>query len=225
MGDEDEGDAGFALDLLELQPHRLAQLEIERGERLVEQQHLRARRERPGERDPLLLTAGKLGRAARGEIQELDHRQHFAGAAVGVLLGPALAAQPEGDVFEHGHVQEQRVLLEHGVDRPSMRRQRRDVFAMQPDRAGADVFEPGDAAQERGLAAAGGSEEREELAVADRERDPVQGGHVAVAFDDPVDIDGDPAGARLRPVHPRPVHLRPVHPRPLRHTPDFIHSR
>ena len=42
VGDEDERDADLALDALELDLHRLAQLEVERGERLVEQQRARA---------------------------------------------------------------------------------------------------------------------------------------------------------------------------------------
>ena len=42
VGDEDEGDADVALDLLELDLHLAAQLEVEGAERLVEQQHLRA---------------------------------------------------------------------------------------------------------------------------------------------------------------------------------------
>ena len=39
VGDEDERDADLALNALELDLHRLAQLEVERRERLVEQQH------------------------------------------------------------------------------------------------------------------------------------------------------------------------------------------
>ena len=42
VGDEHEGDADLALDLLQLDLHLPAQLEVERAERLVEQQHLRA---------------------------------------------------------------------------------------------------------------------------------------------------------------------------------------
>ncbi len=41
VGDEDGGDAELALDLLDLDLHRGAQILVERRERLVEQQHLR----------------------------------------------------------------------------------------------------------------------------------------------------------------------------------------
>ena len=45
---------------LELQ--LLAQLGVQRSERLVEQQHGRPQHQRPGQRDPLLLAAGQLVR-------------------------------------------------------------------------------------------------------------------------------------------------------------------
>ncbi len=69
VGDIDEGDAGAALQLLQLDPHALAQLGVEIGERLVEQQDLRLDHEAAGERDALLLAAGKLAREAALEAR------------------------------------------------------------------------------------------------------------------------------------------------------------
>ena len=43
-----------------------AQLEVERAQRLVEQQHAGLVDQRAAERDPLLLAAGQLGRLAGG---------------------------------------------------------------------------------------------------------------------------------------------------------------
>ena len=57
---EDRGDAEVLLDLADLLAQRHAHLGVERGKRLVEQQHLRLRRERAGERHALLLAAGEL---------------------------------------------------------------------------------------------------------------------------------------------------------------------
>ena len=54
----------LGLDPLELDLHLPAQLEVERAERLVEQQHLGPVDERPGQGDPLLLAAGELRRLA-----------------------------------------------------------------------------------------------------------------------------------------------------------------
>ena len=60
VGDVDEGDAGAALQLLELDAHVLAQLGVEIGQRLVEQQDFRLDHQAAGQRDALLLAAGEL---------------------------------------------------------------------------------------------------------------------------------------------------------------------
>ena len=53
----DERDPDLALDRLELDLHLLAELEVERAERLVEQEHLRAVDDRAREGDALTLAA------------------------------------------------------------------------------------------------------------------------------------------------------------------------
>ena len=45
---------------------------VERGHRLVEQEHLGLEGERPGQRDPLGLAAGELVRAAAGEVGQAE---------------------------------------------------------------------------------------------------------------------------------------------------------
>ena len=64
VGDIDEGDAGAALQLLQLDAHVLAQLGVEVGQRLVEQQDSRLDHEAARQRDALLLAAGQLVRIA-----------------------------------------------------------------------------------------------------------------------------------------------------------------
>jgi len=60
MGDVDEGDPDLPLDPLQLDLHVLPELEVERPERLVEEQDLRMVDDRAGERDPLALAAREL---------------------------------------------------------------------------------------------------------------------------------------------------------------------
>ncbi len=60
--DEQRRQAELAQQLLQLAANRDLRVRVERGERLVEQQHARVARERAGERDPLALAAGELGR-------------------------------------------------------------------------------------------------------------------------------------------------------------------
>ena len=85
MRDVHEGEPDLGLDALELQLHLAAQLEVERAERLVEQQHLGPVDDRAGERDPLLLAAGQLRRLAPGEVGELDQLERLLDLLLDVL--------------------------------------------------------------------------------------------------------------------------------------------
>ena len=163
------------LDLLELELHLLAQLEVERAERLVEQQRRRLVDERAREGDALLLAAGELSRLALLHALEAHRAQRGRDARAHVVTAHALDAQPERDVLEHAHVREQRVRLEHHVDVPLGRRHVRDVAAAQQDAAARGLLEARDHAQRRRLAAARRPEHREELALVDLERDGVDG--------------------------------------------------
>ena len=60
----DEGQAEALLDVDQLELGALAQLLVERAQRLVEQQHLGALDDRAGQRHALLLAARELVRAA-----------------------------------------------------------------------------------------------------------------------------------------------------------------
>ena len=73
MGDEHEGDPDFSLQRFEFLLHLLAQFEVERAERLVEQQHLGLVHQRTGQSDPLLLAAGELRGSAVCHPGELHH--------------------------------------------------------------------------------------------------------------------------------------------------------
>ena len=68
--DVDRGDAERAQQPVELAAQPLAQGGVERGQRLVEQQHARPRRDRARQRDALALAAGELVDAA--VLQALD---------------------------------------------------------------------------------------------------------------------------------------------------------
>ena len=66
------------LDVHELELRLLAQLLVEGGEGLVEEQHLRPLGEGPRERHALALAAGELARIALRERLELHEAQHLA---------------------------------------------------------------------------------------------------------------------------------------------------
>ena len=128
VGDEHERDADLALDRLQLDLHLLAELEVESAERLVEQQHRRPVDQRPGERDALALAAGELVRlAARRSRRAAPIASASADAPAALGLATRLHPQAVLDVLLHGHVREQRVVLEHRVDVAVERRRVGDV--------------------------------------------------------------------------------------------------
>ncbi len=174
--DEDRRDAEPLMQAAHPAPHILAHERIERAEGLVEQEKPRLDRQRPGQCDALALAARDLLRVALLELRDLHERQKLAHAPRDLRGGRPFApdAQAEGDVLEDAHVLEQRVVLEHDADAPLARRQRRDVVAADQHGARIRPLEPGEHAEQRGLARAGGAEQREELAARDIERDVVE---------------------------------------------------
>ena len=80
------------LDALELDLHLLAELLVERPERLVEQEHARVHHQRPRERDALLLAAGEHRGAVLLAPGELHQLQRLAGAGVALGLARRRAA-------------------------------------------------------------------------------------------------------------------------------------
>ena len=75
-------------DLAHLLAQPVAQARVEVRERLVEEDQLRGRGERPGEGDPLLLAAGELVHRAAGLAAEPDQLEHL-GDPLAVGLRPS----------------------------------------------------------------------------------------------------------------------------------------
>ena len=193
VGDEEARDAELVVQLAQPAAQLAAHARVERAERLVEQQHARLHRERARERDALALPAGELGRHAPREPLELDQVEQLVHARLDLRLLRAaravLHAQAEGDVLEHVHVSEQRVVLEHEADPAVARAARGGVLAVERDRARVGVLEPGDQAQQGRLARARRAEQRDELAGLDVQRHVAQRGEVAEALPDLADFD------------------------------------
>ena len=134
-----------------------------------------------GDRDPLALAAGQLAGIALEQLLDVHELGGAVDAAVDLGLRELGHPQAEGDVLEHREVREDRVVLEHHGDAALARRQVVDPPAADPDLALARRLEPGDDAQERGLAAARGAEQHHELLVGDGQVDRMQRGEGAEA--------------------------------------------
>jgi hypothetical protein len=177
----------------------LAQLQVERAERLVEEQHRGVVDERAGQRDALLLAAGELARAGALAAAQADELERLGHTALDLGHGHLAALEAERDVAAHVEVLEERVALEHRVDVAPVRRHVGDGLALEQDPSLARLLESGDHAQRRRLAAARGAEQGEELAAGDREVHVAHRGVLAEALPDALDRDGGVAiGAARR---------------------------
>ena len=143
-------------------------------QRLVEQEHLGIAHDRAAHRHPLPLAAGELARKAlevRVEVQDLRRVRDALLHDLGVRLAQL---QAERHVLGDGHVRIQRVALEHHRDVAVLGLDVVDDLAVDGDRAGGDLLESRQHAQQRRLAAARRPDQHDELAVLDVEADAVQ---------------------------------------------------
>ena len=151
----DHGGVGqLLLELADLHAHLHAQRRIEVRQRFVEQEHLRIAHDGAADGDALALAAReRLGQTVQilGELQLVGGRPHL---LVELRLGHVHQLQGVGHVVVHGHVRVERIGLEHHRDAALGRRHVVDDAAVDLERSRRDRLEAGDAAKQRGLAAA-----------------------------------------------------------------------
>ena len=114
-------------------------------------------------------------------MQDLGGPAHL---GVDLGLAPAAELQPEGDVAIDRHMGIEGIGLEDHGDAPLGGRQLVDSPPADGKLPGPDRLQPGDDAQQRGLAAAGGTDEDAELAVLHLQIDVVQDLDGAEGFGD-----------------------------------------
>ena len=173
VGHGDEGDPDAFLEVDQLELGRLAQPLVQGPQGLVQEQELGVLGQAAGQGDALALPAGELVRAAlaqRGDLEQFEHVPDALGA-----LGPGhlLLLEPELHVLLHRHVGEQGVGLEHHVDRAGVGRDLRHVHPVDEDAPCGRPLQPGEHAQQGGLAAPGAPQEGEEFPLEDVEADVV----------------------------------------------------
>ena len=145
--------------------HLFPQIAVQRAERLVQHQDAGPAHQNASQRRTLLLPAGKLGRAALRQCFQPHGTQHFRTAFPADCL-VFFRFQPAEDVLLHGHVGEQRIVLEQKAHAPLLRRQVDVLFtvkqhpAVQHDAARIRLYDTRDAAQCHAFAAAGGPQQR-----------------------------------------------------------------
>ena len=142
------------MQVAQLDLHLLAQLLVERRERLVQQQDARLEHDRARQRHALPLAAGELVELRARQAPELDQLERA------VRRGPSISARGDapqlkrkGDVLCHAHVREQRVVLEHHADVALVGRRRATTSRRRTDAAAVGPDEARQHHQQRGLAA------------------------------------------------------------------------
>ena len=165
MRDVDGGEAQLLLQAADLHAHLDAQLRVEVGERLVEHQQIRLDDQRARKRHALPLSAGHLARIAALKALQVDDLQHVQDFFSDGLLVHLAHLQAEGHVVKHGQVREERIALEHEAEVALVQRHLRVVLTVKDDLARHRLGEAGDHAQAGGLAAAGGAQQGDKLAL------------------------------------------------------------
>ncbi len=115
----------------------------------------------------------ELARHAVAETGEAHELQKLVPPVAALGSRDAADGEPELDVFGHRHAAEEGVVLEDEADLALPGRQIGDVLTVEEHPAAVDPGQSGDHPQHRALAAAGGSEEDEELPVRDLQGDVV----------------------------------------------------
>ena len=207
VGDEHRDQAKLLVQLAQPAAQADAHLRVQRAERFVKQQQVRLNRQRAGQRHALALAAGQLRRIAAAEavqlhaLQQVLHPRGDPGTRR--ARAPRSHAQAECDVLGHAQVAEQRVMLEHQADAAFARVHREEILAIAPYAAAVGMVQPGQDAQQGGLAGTGWPQQGKELARRDRQADIVQRGKVAVAASQVGKFQGHAASFSARRAHGR----------------------
>jgi hypothetical protein len=208
VGDIDEGDAGAPLQHLELGAHALAQLGVEIGQGLVEQQDLGLDHEAARQRHALLLAARQLVGIALLEPGEIDQRERLFDLAPRLGARDLAHLEAEDDVFEHGLVRPYRVVLEHHAHTAGVRRhhlaRRREEPSVHHDGAGVGHDIAGDQSQRGRLAAAARAQQGDELVVLDVEVEIGHSRHIGIVRAEMLrqPLDGDARHYATAPSRP-----------------------
>ena len=174
VGDEQHRQSHSEEQHAQLGDEAVAQRPVERTERFVEHEESGLRRERPGERDSLLLAPGEFRDPPVGEPGEAHEVEGLGDPCLRDVACDVLHAQPERDVPGHVPMGEQRVVLEHQPEAAPVRRHLGEIVGIPRHVAGGARLQSRDHAQQRALATPARAEHTDDLAVAHVEAHAVE---------------------------------------------------
>ena len=157
----------------------LRQLRIQRARRFIEKNHPRLGRDRPGDGDALLLTAGQFGRIIILPVQHPDFFQGFQPDAFRFFfVHPARNRQARRHILERGLVSEQVEGLKNESDLPAVMYNvfpgdpmKVEGFSVQRDRPAVRLREISRAAEQGRFTAAAGAENGHHVPLIHRKAD------------------------------------------------------
>ena len=170
VGDPDRRRFEGPLQAAQERPQFAPQGLIEARQRFVEEQHLGADGERPGDGDPLLFPSRNLAGIAVREFQQTHPFQHLPREVRGRAAGGSPPFGAERDVPPEAQVREEGVALEDHSHVPVFRRRLIHQLAPDPDLPRVRLQVSGDAAQDGGLARPAGAEQGHQLAASHPQR-------------------------------------------------------
>ena len=179
MGDDHHGHAVFRQVPHDLQ-HLAHHFGVQGGGGLVKEHHLRLHHESPDDGHPLLLAAGELAGVGVRPVGKAHPGQKLHGLLLCLRLGAVQQLHGgQGHVLQDGHVGEEVEVLEDHAHLLAVEVDVvlgvRDVGPVQADGAAGGDLQKVQAAEEGGLAGAGGPDDHHHLAFADVGADAVQG--------------------------------------------------
>ena len=210
VGDERDGLA-LGMKFLDQPEHITRAFRIEIAGWFVGQQQGRAQDQRARNRRALHLPTRQLRRTMVHAISETDARQQFLRTCRHVRLWLARETQRQQHILKHGEARQQVETLEdetdlavaHGTDRFIV--QRRHLDTVEHIRARVRLVEAAEHVQQRRLARARGTGDRDEFARSNMQRHAVEGAYVGavhgVGLGDVLYLDHScvPAAKRHRP--------------------------
>lgn len=159
MGDVEEGEVEFPLEIAKESAQVASQGGIEMGEGFVEEDEARLKDQGATDGGACGFAAGECGWEVMETRAEIEAVRHDLGAGATLVAVDALEAEGKFELFDQGQVGKEPGRLGDPAAGAFLGRKSGDVGVVEEDPSGIREFEAGDEAEGGGLATAGGSDE------------------------------------------------------------------